>query len=49
MGFEPMHIGTTIRGLNRLTTDAIISTSPSIADKKKLARGISWGKLAEGR
>ena len=23
MGFEPMHIGTTIRGLNRLTTDAI--------------------------
>ena len=23
MGFEPMHIGTTIRGLNRLTTGAI--------------------------
>lgn len=23
MGFEPMHIGTTIRGLNRLTTPAI--------------------------
>lgn len=25
MGFEPMHIGTTIRGLNRLTTGAITS------------------------
>ncbi len=23
VGFEPTHIGTTIRGLNRLTTDAI--------------------------
>ena len=23
MGFEPTHIGTTIRGLNRLTTSAI--------------------------
>ena len=25
MGFEPMHIGTTIRGLNHLTTPAINS------------------------
>ena len=26
VGFEPTHIGTTIRGLNRLTTDAISLT-----------------------
>ena len=30
MGFEPMHIGTTIRGLNRLTTGAIFPTPFSI-------------------
>ena len=37
MGFEPMHIGTTIRGLNRLTTGAIISTVSSITNKDFLA------------
>ncbi len=33
MGFEPMHIGTTIRGLNRLTTGATSLTSLSISNK----------------
>ena len=33
MGFEPMHIGTTIRGLNRLTTGAIFPTKSSISNK----------------
>ena len=33
MGFEPMHIGTTIRGLDHLTTGAIFPTSSSIANK----------------
>ena len=33
MGFEPMHIGTTIRGLDHLTTGAIFPTNSSIANK----------------
>ena len=33
MGFEPMHIGTTIRGLDHLTTGAIFPTSSSISNK----------------
>lgn len=33
MGFEPMHIGTTIRGLNRLTTGAMFPTYFSITNK----------------
>ena len=39
MGFEPMHIGTTIRGLNRLTTGAMFPTSSSIPNKDYKARG----------
>ena len=38
MGFEPMHIGTTIRGLNRLTTGAIVYYF-SIANKDYKASG----------
>jgi hypothetical protein len=38
MGFEPMHIGTTIRGLNRLTTGAIFPTYFSITNKDFFAR-----------
>ncbi len=38
MGFEPMHIGTTIRGLNRLTTGAIFAIS-SISNKDFKASG----------
>ena len=33
VGFEPTHIGTTIRGLNRLTTSAISLTLVSITNK----------------
>ena len=33
MGFEPMHIGTTIRGLDHLTTGAIFPTKSSISNK----------------
>ena len=39
MGFEPMHIGTTIRGLNRLTTGAIVPTDLSIPNQDYKARG----------
>ena len=39
MGFEPMHIGTTIRGLNRLTTGAIVPTNFSIPNQDYKARG----------
>lgn len=38
MGFEPMHIGTTIRGLNRLTTGAMFPTYFSITNKDFFAR-----------
>ena len=41
MGFEPMHIGTTIRGLNRLTTGAIVFAKSSISNKDYKARGLS--------
>ena len=41
MGFEPMHIGTTIRGLNRLTTGAItnsiLTLSKSSLKKSRLS------------
>ena len=46
MGFEPMHIGTTIRGLNRLTTGAIIPTVLSIPNQDYKARGAELFVLA---
>ena len=39
VGFEPTHIGTTIRGLNRLTISAMSFTSSSIANQNYKARG----------
>lgn len=44
VGFEPTHNGTTIRGLNHLTTPAIsslaiYSASPSIPNQNYKARG----------
>ena len=37
VGFEPTHIGTTIRGLNHLTISAISSNKISISNKYFLA------------
>ena len=37
VGFEPTHIGTTIRGLNRLTISAMFPTILSISNKDFLA------------
>ena len=39
MGFEPMHIGTTIRGLDHLTTGAIFPTKSSISNQNYKSRG----------
>ena len=46
MGFEPMHIGTTIRGLDHLTTGAIFPTKSSIPNQFYKSRGASQKRLA---
>ena len=43
VGFEPTHIGTTIRGLNRLTISAMFPTNPSIPNQDFKASRVGGG------